>query len=442
MEASRLAAAIGREYQPPHKRTPTIKQIGDSYIVDFSSDSVTVEVSRMESSRSETHGVIRVLSSLPGTPPMLHQGRFNLTSTAARQSLVKYLQTREGQTDWAEVIEQVCFRVLEAMREGQPTVRLDQVPVREGARYRISPLIIEGFPNIIFGPGGSGKSQLAATLAMLVHGTDGKGWDVEGLKFDAIPGPVLVCDWELDDVTYREMCEPIARGFGASSVPNLFYRQCLSPLAEEAASIARVIDKEGIEMIVIDSLGYAIGGDKASQELTMKMFSAIRSWKRTVLAVDHVTNDENAGNRPYGSVYTVNSARSLWRVRAAQEEGSNVLSIGLFQTKANFGKQPPVGFALTFEDGLVSVVRQDVRDVVETFIDVQPAKVRIKSALLNAKEALNEEQIAVATGLDKASVKARLAELRKAGEVVRLDPPQGTNFATRWALSSPRQEPD
>lgn len=254
----------------------------------------------------------------------------------------------------------------------------------------------------------------------------------------------MVCDWELDAETYKEMCEPIAFGIGLAEVPNFHYRQCISPLVEEAAAIGRYIDREGIELVIVDSLGYAIGGDKSSQELTMRMFAAIRAWKRTVLCVDHITNDEATGNRPYGSAYTVNSARSLWRVRSAQEEGSNELSIGLFQTKANFGKQPPVGFKLQFDDGAVFVEREDVRDVA-AFQENVSLSSRIKAALSNATKALTKDEIVDALGLtDKADaltikqVGPRLSEMVKNRHIVRI--PDPTQSAARYALVSTRAE--
>lgn len=415
--------------------TPLLRQEGDTWIVEFAAG-VNTELSRVEAAKAEFFGLLRVTSTLPGTPALIHQGRFNLTSTTARASLCKYLEQRAGAIDWPEVIEQTCLRVLDRLREGQPVVRLRDVPVREQARYRIAPLVLEGLPTILFGAGGSGKSQLAAMLAMGVHDA------IEPLGrmgLVAEQGPALVCDWELDAVTYREMCAPIAAGMDLVAMPNIHYRQCLAPLVEEASAIGRYIDKEGIAFVVVDSLGYAIGGDKTSQELTMRMFSAIRSWKTTVLCIDHITNDEANGNRPYGSAYTGNSARAMWRVRASQEDGSSELSLGLFQTKANFGKQRPVGFRMSFGDGAVLVTREDVKEV-PAFQESLPAKVRIKSALLNAREPQSEDQLAERTGLTKASVRARLSELQKAGEVLHLEAPSGTNYTRRWTLLSKRED--
>ena len=125
--------------------------------------------------------------------------------------------------------------------------------------------------------------------------------------------------------------------------------------------------------------------------------------------IDHVTNDETTGNRPYGSAYTVNSARSLWRVRAEQEDGSNELSIGMFQTKANFGKQPPVGFKVLFDDDATFVNRADIREM-PAMRENLSASMRIKTALTDARESLTRDAIAEATGRQVKSVEMAITK--------------------------------
>lgn len=434
-KASELAKQFGVDYSPPHKATMAFHQEGDAYIAAFPAQGVCVEVSAVEMSKSDFHGLVRVTSTMPGSPPLIHAARCNLSGTSARASLVKYLNARVQLRDWTEIVEQVCFKVLDAVREGNPTVRLSTVADRQEQRFRVSPLLIEGFPNIIFGPGGSGKSLLAAMVGMAVH----DGWELAGLN--VVQGPVMVCDWELDDVTYKEQVALLARGFNID-MPDLHYRACVAPLAEEAAAIGRYIAREGIELVIVDSLGFAIGGDKTSQELTLKMFRAIRAWNVTTLCIDHVTNDEGTGNRPYGSVYTTNAARSLWRVRSDQEDGSSELSMGLFQTKANFGKQQPVGFRVSFGDGETVVERTDVRTMPDEIKGGLTDRMKIKTALLDAREALTRDAIAERTGVAKAKVQSRLGEMAGRGEVVKLDPPRGTSFAPKWALQAQHRDED
>lgn len=428
-----MAAKFGEAYQSPVS-TVSMRKEGDAYIVSFPSAGVTVEVSNVEVTRSDTHALARITSTLPGTPALVYYGRINLSGSTTRATLAKYLNAR-SEGDWLEIVERFCVLILDAIREGQPSVLLTNVQPREAARFRIDPLIIEGFPNVIFGPGGSGKSLLGATLALAVGGA----WDL--CDFNVVPGPVYVCDWELDDVTYREVCERLCKGFGIE-LPPIHYRQCAAPLAEEASAIGRYAAREGIELIIVDSLGFAIGGDKTSQELTMRMFGAMRTWRKTdgsqitVLGIDHITNDEAQGNRPYGSVYTQNAARSLWRVRASQEEGSAEIEIGLFNTKANFGKQPPVGFRVRFDDEATFVTREDVR-AMSGMRESLSASMRIKTALME-QGGLTKTELVERTGLAEKIVSARLSDLKRRGDITSVTKAEG---AAAWWLTSSREEP-
>lgn len=408
---------------------------GTGYTIDF--NGFTVDVSMLELSRGEVHAMVSVASESPMLPASITPGRSNLSGNRGRTDLVRYLNARSDAVAWEDVVEEVCRLVLEAVKEGQPSVRITDVPVQPAeVAFRIAPLVVEGFPNIIFGPGGSGKSLCAILCACAVQG----GWNL--CDFDVVPGGVYVCDWELDDRTYRRLADQLCTGFGIE-LPPFHYRQCMGSLADEAESIARYAAREAIDLIIVDSLGFAVGGDKASQETTMRMFSAMRTWRRrdgsqiTVLAVDHVTNDDTQANRPYGSVYTQNAARSLWRVRSEQEEGSNILELGLFQTKANFGKQAPIGLKAEFSENAIYVTRADVRQMGAGVKGGLSASMKIKTCLVEAREPLNKDTIVERTGLKESIVKARLSDLEKRGDLVRMTHPQG---ASMWALRSHADE--
>lgn len=415
---------------------PPVRVEGDSWIVPFPKAGITFEVSGIEYGRSETHCQLRVTSTIPGTPAHVHSGRFNLSSLSARGTTAKYLDAR-CPADWPELLEKLCLVVLDKVREGNPPVRLTDVPPRETSRFRLDPVLREGYPNGMFADGGSGKSTLAAFFALLVQG----GWQYCGLT--PVPGQVLVCDWELDEFTYREIGEKLCRGMGVELIP-LHYQQCVAPLAEEAASIGRYAARENIDLIIVDSAGFAIGGDKQSQELTMRLFSAIRGWRKsdgsqiTTLIIDHVTNDEKTRDRPFGSAYWRNSMRNLWRVQAKQEDGSKELEVGLFQTKANFGKQSPLGFVLNFDDDAIYIDRRDVRDMSLEIRKGLTARAQLKTLLAeHGGGGLTLDTIVEKTGLDRKTASTRLGELVKRGEALVLHTPGG---ARQWWLRSNRED--
>src|ERR1022692_4818791 len=113
-----------------------------------------------------------VLCSLPGARTVngsLSIADFNFSSARSRQDRAKLLGTRCGakDLDWNGLVEELCQRVLQADRAGQPAVDL-----RTLARPSTDDdmLVVEGLalprrhPSIAFGDGGAGKSYLGLYL--------------------------------------------------------------------------------------------------------------------------------------------------------------------------------------------------------------------------------------------------------------------------------------
>ena len=104
------------------------------------------------------------------------------------------------------------------------------------------------------------------------------------------------------------------------------------PITTTANTIRRVLDEQQIGFVVIDSLGIARGGAAESSADTIAAMDAIRSLKRPVLVLDHLKQNDGKGSgqdRPFGSVYTRNLARSLWNrpsVPTTMERLSNSLT--------------------------------------------------------------------------------------------------------------------
>jgi len=181
-------------------------------------------------------------------------------------------------------------------------------------------------------------------------------------------GPVLYVDWETDERTARERLWLLAAGRGDEEPPPILYRRMTRPLVEDLVAVQRMRDREGAVLTIIDSQGYAIGswgsGDPAGPVLAF--YGAARELGGTVLGIDHRSDDDAHSKRPkpYGSVYKMNAARSLWLAKSSQEPGAADVHVGLFHTLANnYGLQRPIGFHVTFTEDAVSIVPEDARDV-------------------------------------------------------------------------------
>jgi len=98
----------------------------------------------------------------------------------------------------------------------------------------------------------------------------------------------------------------------------------------------------------------------------LAFYAAAREIGGTILGIDHRSHEDANSKRPspYGSIYKMNAARSLWLAKATQEPGAPDLHVGLFHVLANnYGLQRPIGFHVTFTDDAVKIVPEDARDV-------------------------------------------------------------------------------
>ena len=322
-------------------------------------------IATLDRIREDSHHMvtaeITVKSAAPGTPTHLHgPARLNLTSTASRRTLAKALSDRVNNVDWYAVIEQTCVMVLENLRIGEPIIDLSTYVPVEQAEYRLEPLLVEKQANLFYGPGGIGKSYLAAFLALLID----IPWTAAG--FIPEPGKVLYLDYEAGANELHERLEGLRRGLDIEVPCQVLYRFCHQPLASDMAEIQRLIVEHKIELVIVDSVGLACGGEPESAEVVLRYFSALRSFRTTSLSIDHVAK-HGQEKTPFGSIYKMNVSRSVWEIKGTQEPGEDKLRLGLFHRKVNRGRLcGPLGLCFNFEeDGSVSVKREDIRDVPE-----------------------------------------------------------------------------
>jgi hypothetical protein len=113
----------------------------------------------------------------------------------------------------------------------------------------------------------------------------------------------------------------------------------------------------------------AAGGGRENgpaEESALRMFSALRHLGCTILLIDHVTgenvNTQKAVDKPYGSIYKVNLARSVWELKGTPVEGQDA-HMALFHRKVNVGAiQQPIGIKVQHHDEGVVFSREQIQD--------------------------------------------------------------------------------
>ncbi len=338
-ELCRLSEAA-EEWRPARPRPNGFEQIAeDRYRLTLAGGNITLEVDRLRRERHDLIGELAVRCELPGAltyDGTLSAADLNLSSARARAERGRLLaaraQTGEG-FDWQGSLEELCQRVLASERTGKPAVDLRTLP-KPAADDEIaigSFRIPRRHSSVIFGDGGACKSYLALYDAGILAQRDFR---------------VALFDWELSGEDHRLRLE---RLFGLF-MPELWYARCEKALIYEVDRLKRIVQDNRIDFTIFDSVAFACDGAPESAEVACQYFRAVRQIQPASLHIAHV-KAENGDQRPFGSIFWSNSARSTWFAKLAYESPDNrIVTIGLFNRKANLEcLHRPAGFRFTFE---------------------------------------------------------------------------------------------
>ena len=321
---------------------------------------------------------------------------------------------------WADLIDDVCDRAMNNQRTRlAPKIVGLQEPKRERPAYQVWPLLPSRQPTIIYGQGGIGKSWLALYLYALVD----HGLTKNGLNADV--GNSLYVDWETDRDTLEARAWAVKRGEPEIDDGwGLRYQSAQGPLVDWIDTLAGYVEAEKFDLVVIDSVGLALGGDANGAQTVLAFFGALRQLEATTLLVDHMTKGPDSQERgAFGSVYKRNSARSVWEMRQAAD---GELNMGLYHRKANDSRPaPPLGLSLNIiEDDdytiqSASFNRCDVTDDPELAKGIS-APLRILAALRHGAMDLDGicEDL---QDIPQATIKPALSRMVKSGKLTRPD---------------------
>lgn len=347
---------------PPHETF-----LLDSYRFSWPEDGVEVILDRLAEEKDGLKCEMSISTARPPNAGLLREGRFNLSSATTRAQWVRALEERLPPdlfgVDWYALLELVCARSVRRWRQGEPMVDLACIRLPEEPPYLLYPLVVDGAASVIFADGASGKSLLALGLAVSVA----TGTEVVPGVVPQRTGPVIYWDWEWDAESHAERLQAICAGAGID-VPEgmIYYQHEMASVKESAARMRKRVAETGAEFIIVDSLGFARGGDANSQELTTQTFAALRTLERPVLVLDHVSADGKTAEKSFGSIYTRNSCRTMWRIDSQKEEGKDSWYAALVHTKTNRRFHKPRGLQVHVEadeDERLLSVRYEATDV-------------------------------------------------------------------------------
>lgn len=398
---------------------PTVSELPNGLHFEWPDANVSIKVSRAKEHRDgRVTAELKVTTSAPGYSPHLHQAQLNLVSTGARKNMVKAL-SEVYEADWLSILEQCSVMAIEWLRKGEPLVELWGQEDSEPPKYLVDPLLIEGYPNVLFGDPGSFKSAIAVIMA----GITTLPWRDNPLRLPPPTRPckVLYLDWETDSQTVNWTLSRFCRGSGLPGYP-LSYRFCTRPLADDLEAIQGVASESEANICIIDSLTMAAGGDLKEAVSATSFYSALRQLHMTSLILAHNAKDNGTIQKVksiFGSQVFTAQARNIWEVKKLQEPGENELQLGLFHRKAPpFSRiSQPLGMRVTFADREIAVKAEDPRGIRE-FVAELGIKAQIQDLLKDG--AMAAPDIATEIGANPDTVRARLNELAKQGKTIRL----------------------
>ena len=365
------------------------------YVFTDADHGIEFHVDRLRRERGgELIGELSVACGILGAKAIdgiLSAGSFNYSSVPARAQRAKLLGERartNGKIDWLERLEEVCQRVTIEDRSGDPGVLLANVPRPSADEADDHDVLGVKVPQrhgaIVFGDGGAGKSELAMMIAIEL--------ERRGIH-------VGYFDWELDATDQRPRLERI----GGLPLARLRYVRCDKPLVYEIDRLRRIVHEDGIRYAVLDSAGYGCHGPAEDSDSAMAWFRAYRQLRVGGLILAHTTKSgEHSDQRPFGSTFWHNSARSTWFVKRDTTGDEDTATIGLFNRKNNLGRlYRPVGIRIHYDSDQTRFERADLADVPDLAAGLS-LKHRIRALLTTGPQTL----ATIASELDHSNVES------------------------------------
>jgi len=377
---------------------------GVGYSLHISDLSITFDITRVRSRFDETFGLLTVRAAFAGartvSDNIISSADFNLSSLKSRQDRARHLseRARAEEIDWVGLVEELCHRVLEHEERGEAIIALQsiQAPIESRSELEAAGLpLLHRLPTIWFGDGGCGKSYLSlyASVGLAQAGHN-----------------VLYCDWEFASEDHAQRLRQIVGPIPA--IPNLYYRRCQKPLANDVSFLKQAIHQLKITYLVCDSVGFACGGAPEDSDSALKYFAAVRALGSIgSLHIAHINKSEQGDQKPFGSVFWSNGARNIWYVKRSEAASSTGdFGVGLFHRKANTGRlQEARAVKFSFPGTEVIIAPTDIADYPD-LCDKLSVRQKVLSCLKDGAKSADE--IAEHTATAEKTIRVSLGRLK------------------------------
>jgi len=328
---------------------------------------------------------------------LLHMGNANLLSSTMQRDLIKALSTRGLSLDWQTILTYISRDTIAHLRIGEPLVWLNEDYGKTPPEYLLYPLFVKDAANIIYADRSSAKSLFVTMidLALMLP------WHDNTIGLDISPSHrfnVLYLDWESNAQIMGWQKECIRRGMNIE-ICDIPYLHCSRPLADDVSHIQSKIEEVDAQVVIMDSLGMAVGDDLNLTKPAFAFFAALRQLQVTPIIVAHTSKDINNRRKTvYGNAYYENEARSIWEVSKEQEYNSNELTITLHHRKPPpfSGYHEPLAWRFLFDGSNTIIEAATPQNDKRSPEDIPPSETDIALEILYSSNArLTAQEILV-----------------------------------------------
>jgi len=353
---------------------------------------------------------------------LLHMGQANLLSSTMQRDFLKALSTRGLDIDWQTILTYISVNSVEHLRQGESVISLNEDFGKERPSYILPPLFVKDAPNIIYAERSSAKSLFLVMIDLALS----LPWDDNpiGLNISERNHHVLYCDWESSAQIIGWQKECLRKGIPDAPWCDIPYLHCSGSLTDNIHHIRHKVETNGIDIVIIDSLGMAVGDDLNLTKPAFAFYSALRQLPVTPIIIGHTAkNQETRRKTVYGNAYYENEARSVWEIYKTQLPMSNELIITLFHRKPPpfATMHEPLAYKFIFNNDVISVeLANPILD--KTSTNEEPTQPEIILATLeDAGEPLSPTQLATITKIQDSTVRTVLLRLKNSGKVKRVN---------------------
>lgn len=370
--------------------TPVVERISRTEVVVAWPDvGVGCAFSRLRESDS---GVIRaeltIHSTRPDCPGVLGGPTLLelLRSGPEIQRLSTSLANRtNGALPWPDYLAGAVRHVLTEWRTPPEPVRWSEmeIPAPE-TLWLFDKFIPRNQTTALMADQRSGKSTLGLAIAIstITGITLPCGWRPEAT------GPVLYLDWETDQASIFGMLAEIQNGLRLTARhPDFHYLRMNGPLVNQAQAIQSLVGRLKPILVIIDSLGWAAGGDLNKTEVAIPTMDTLASFDCTRLVLAHYAKSSRIGGVQskasiFGSGFFEFACRALWELRKESDAGS-AFNIGMYNGKLSRGQEgASMAVRLSFDGSrnAVEVLPARIEETPE-LANRQPIYARIRELL-------------------------------------------------------------